>query len=64
MACCEKCWGQAHLRSICTGKSQVDCYAEIIKEKELTNNICTPKEQAGMYWDKEYQCDTRYKMNK
>lgn len=55
---CEKCWTDAYRRSLWSGKSQAECYFEILKERE--NNPCTPQEQAGNYWDDSLQCDTRF----
>jgi hypothetical protein len=57
MSACEKCWGDAYRRSRATGKPQYKCYAEILEERK--NKICTPKEQAGQFWDEENQCDKR-----
>jgi hypothetical protein len=57
MAACEKCWADAYMRSIGSGKSQSDCYYELLEERK--NNPCTPQEQAGDYWDEEKQCDRR-----
>ena len=45
MASCEKCWIDAYNRSRCTGKSQAECYEELIRERN--DNPCTPEEQAG-----------------
>lgn len=59
MASCEKCWNDAYSRYISHPmKSQVDHYADLIKERK--DNPCPPKEQAGQFWDKENQCDTRW----
>ena len=57
MASCEKCWSDAYMRSYGTGKSQVECYHELLKERK--EHPCTEKEQAGQYWDEERQIDTR-----
>jgi hypothetical protein len=54
---CEKCWSDAYFRSRWSGKSQGDCYFELLKERK--DNPCTPQEQAGDYWDEEKQCDCR-----
>lgn len=62
MAACEKCWGDAYYRHITTGKSQSDCYKELLRERE--HNPCTPREQAGQWWDEEKQCDRRQLTNK
>jgi len=55
--CCEKCWGDAYYRSRYTGKSQTECYADLVEERK--DNPCTPEEQAGQYWDKENHVDKR-----
>ncbi len=57
MPACEKCWGDAFRRSYGGSKSQSECYHELLEERK--NNRCTPKEQAGEWWDEENQCDTR-----
>ena len=58
MAGCEKCWSDAFRRSYGGSKSQSECYQELLKERE--NNPCSPKEQAGQWWDEENQCDSRF----
>jgi len=45
MSACEKCWEDAYLRMLTTGKSQADCYRELLDERR--ENPCTPEEQAG-----------------
>ena len=55
--CCEKCWGDAYMRMLSTGKSQADCYLELLVER--VNNNCTKKEQSGQYWDEVNKCDRR-----
>lgn len=55
--CCEKCWSDAYYLSRSTGKSQADCYLELLAERE--DNPCSPKEQAGEYWDEQHQIDRR-----
>lgn len=57
MTCCEKCWGDAYIRSLGTNKDQPDCYKELLKERK--DYPCSPKEQAGQFWDEESQCDRR-----
>jgi len=57
MASCEKCWGDAFNRSYGSGKSQVECYHELLEERK--NNPCTLEEQAGQWWDNDKQCDKR-----
>ena len=57
MSACEKCWGDAYLRSLYSGKSQGECYTELLEER--SDNPCSPQEQAGQFWDDEKQCDRR-----
>ena len=45
MAGCEKCWNDAYTRSRCTGKSQAECYSELIIERK--DNPCNAEQQAG-----------------
>ena len=57
MVGCEKCWGDAYMRYRDKGGTQTDHYNDLIKERK--DNPCTPKEQAGQWWDEEKQIDTR-----
>ena len=57
MSACEKCWGDAYLKSVYTGRSQGDCYHELLKERK--DEPCSPREQAGQFWDEEMQADRR-----
>jgi hypothetical protein len=58
MAGCEKCWNDAYGRSLTdTRKSQVEHLADLLRERK--DNPCSPKEQAGDWWDEERQCDSR-----
>lgn len=45
MAACEKCWADAYLRSLSTGKTQTNCYLELLKERE--SKPCSVNEQCG-----------------
>ena len=52
MSACEKCWDDAFFRARTTGRSQPQCYLEILKENENNGVVsCTPEEQAGQFWD-------------
>lgn len=42
---CEKCWGDAYLRTRIYGGLQADHYRDILNERK--DNPCTPQEQAG-----------------
>jgi hypothetical protein len=57
MAVCEKCWRYAYTMSRITGRLQGDCYQDVLASR--AGNPCTPKEQAGEFWDEEKQCDVR-----
>lgn len=53
MATCEKCWRDAAWRVMHLGGSQVERYAQLLKEREATP--CTPEQQR----DPEYDADLR-----
>lgn len=55
--CCEKCWSDAYYLSHSTGKSQGDCYLELLAQRK--DNPCSPREQAGEYWDEQRHIDRR-----
>jgi hypothetical protein len=57
MPMCEKCWGDAYMRSYGSSKSQAEAYIELLEERK--DHHCTPKQQAGQWWDDEKQCDER-----
>ena len=57
MASCEKCWGDAYMRSMATGRSQAECYHELLEERK--DNPCSEQEQAGQFWDEEKKIDKR-----
>ena len=57
MASCERCWGNAFSRSHFGMTDQSDEYAKLLEERK--DNPCTPKEQAGQFWDEEKQIDIR-----
>ena len=54
---CERCWGDAFSRSHFGGTCQADEYEKLLKERK--DNPCTPREQAGQYWDEEKGIDIR-----
>lgn len=57
MPACEKCWADTYRRSRSTGKSQAECYHELLEERK--DNPCSPKQQAGQFWNEDKQCDGR-----
>ena len=60
--CCEKCWNDAQSRIYAdTSKSKTEHYQDLLKERK--NNPCSPKEQAGQYWDEKKQIDKRNHLN-
>lgn len=60
MSACEKCWSDAFHRELAEPyKSQAQHYRDLIEERATPGLICSPKEQAGQFWDEEFQCDTR-----
>jgi hypothetical protein len=42
MASCEKCWNDSFTLTYGTSEDRVECYQQLIKERN-----CTPEEQAG-----------------
>ena len=40
-------------------KDQAEHYEDLRDRRTLSGPICTPKEQAGQWWDEERQCDSR-----
>lgn len=58
MASCEKCWEDAFRRSLGgRNKAQYEHYNDLLEERK--DNTCSPKEQAGQWWDEEKQIDER-----
>ena len=58
MTGCQKCWHDAFRRSYGTEKCQAEVYQDILEERK--DHHCTPRQQAGDYWDEEKQCDSRF----
>ena len=57
---CEKCWSEAgvlYANGQGEYESKTEAYHKVLELRELTP--CTPKEQAGDWWDNEKQIDTR-----
>jgi hypothetical protein len=44
---CEKCWGDAYLRSLVDGRAQSDHYHELLAERVL--KPCSKSEQEGQH---------------
>jgi len=57
MASCEKCWDDAKRLMGLTGIDVVDAYNKLLKERESAP--CSPKDQAGQFWDEQLQIDKR-----
>jgi hypothetical protein len=53
MPACEKCWADA----FDPYSDQSENYRRLLEERK--GHPCTPKEQAGQWWDEERQCDIR-----
>lgn len=49
MSACEKCWGDAYIRSRTLGGSQADHYRALLEER--ADNPCTPEQQVGFALD-------------
>ena len=45
MPMCERCWADAFRMAMATGKSQPDCYLELLEERK--DNPCSPEDQRG-----------------
>jgi len=58
MPACEKCWEDASRREFSNPmKSHAEHYHDLLEERK--DHPCSPKEQAGQFWDEENQCDSR-----
>lgn len=57
MPSCEKCWNDAGGIAHLEGGNKVEIYHKLLEGRDKTP--CSPKEQAGEYWDEEKQVDTR-----
>ena len=51
MACCEKCWADAG--------GDMRTYEHLVELRNAYGPKCTPKEQAGQWWDEKRRLDTR-----
>lgn len=52
---CEKCWGDSYVKD--EGVPRVDRYLELIDDRR--DNPCSPREQAGEFWDEDREQDIR-----
>jgi len=52
---CEKCWTDSF--DFNNLESHYERYRQLLIERK--DNPCTPEQQAGQFWDKEKQVDTR-----
>jgi len=59
MPACEKCWSDAYDLSDHSGMEHLQCYYDLLRRRK--DNPCSPKEQAGQWWDDKKQIDTRFK---
>jgi hypothetical protein len=59
VSACEKCWEDAYLIMRSTGVSQEIAYERLLADRK--DNPCTPKEQAGQFWDDTLKMDRRDK---
>lgn len=57
MPMCEKCWDDAFMKSYGGSTSQAEIYIKLIEERNP--HQCTPRQQAGQWWDEEKQKDSR-----
>ena len=57
MASCEKCWWDAAKMARDGLGDRVELYHKLLKQRDKTP--CSPKEQAGDYWNEEKQIDAR-----
>lgn len=58
MSACEKCWADAGLRILNHPLvSQSEHYQDLLEERKFSP--CSPREQAGQWWDEEKQYDSR-----
>lgn len=57
MSACEKCWYDAYNAGKVEGGSQAERYFYLLAKRQ--DNPCSPREQAGQFWDEEKQCDKR-----
>lgn len=45
MTVCEKCWADAYMRSLASGKSQTEEYEKLLEERR--EHPCSKEEQEG-----------------
>lgn len=55
---CEKCWDDAYGRTLADpSRSQAEHYQDLLDERR--DSPCSPREQAGQWWNEERQRDSR-----
>lgn len=52
MPCCEKCWGDAYVRSLGNGKGQEQNYHDLLIERK--DNPCSFEEQHGQFLGRRF----------
>lgn len=57
--CCEKCWTDAYIRSLSSGRSQAEEYRDLLEARARNEKPCSKQEQAGQFWDERRGCDSR-----
>jgi len=56
---CEKCWEDSYGRwRENPERDRMEHYNDLLRER-AGGNACSPKEQAGQFWDEENRCDIR-----
>lgn len=51
MPSCEKCWRDA--------RGDYSEYLKLLANRDLDGHVCSPREQAGQWWDEKEQRDLR-----
>lgn len=55
---CERCWRDAFTYDG-VADSQAERYVELVRERDAAGLACSPREQAGAWWDEERGRDSR-----
>lgn len=60
MSACEKCWADAYMIALNDRTvDQGEAYHNLVLSRTTHGPACTPREQAGQFWDEEKQRDSR-----